>query len=107
MPEQRGIVVTHGVRVVSAEFYATSEALRCNWEALVSGAIMDAPGHDVPRPSATAVLKFLRRIATGEIITAPSVGLGVEEHIMSRGLMRHGLSCDGTLVHASAFALAA
>ncbi len=107
MPEQRGIVVTHGVRVVSAEFYATSEALRCNWEALIRGVILDAPGREVPRPSATAVLKFLRRIATGEIITAPGVGLGVEEHIKNRGLVAHGLSCDGTLVHASAFALAA
>jgi len=105
MPEQRGIVVTHGTRVVSAEFYATNSALQCNWEALIRGVIMDAPGQESPRPSAAAVLKFLRRLATSEIITAPGVGLGVEEHIKSSHLVGHSLSVDDTLVHASAFAL--
>lgn len=107
LTEQRGVVVAHGSRVVSAEIFATYEALHINWEAVIRGIILDAPGQAKSRPSATAVLRFLRGISVGEIVTAPGVGLGTEEHVKSRVLIAHGLSHEGVLVHASAFALAA
>ena len=107
LPAQQGVVVAHGSRIVSAELFATQEALAANWEALVRGILLDAPGQTNLRPSATAALKFLSRLASAEIISKPGVGLGVEEHVRSSRLVGQGLSFNGALVHASAFALAA
>jgi hypothetical protein len=92
---------------VSAELFATHEALTANWEALVRGILLDAPGQTNLRPSATSALKFLSRLASAEIISKPGVGLGVEEHVRSSRLVGQSLSFNGALVHASAFALAA
>jgi hypothetical protein len=100
-------VVAHGQRIVNAELFATHEALCANWEALMRGIVLDAPGDHNLRPSATAALKFLSRLAKAEIITKPGVGLGTEEHVRSTRLVGHSLSFEGALVHASAFALAA
>jgi len=107
LADQRGVVVAHGSRVVSAEIFATYEALRINWEAVIRGIILDAPRQVKSQPSATRVQKFLHRISTGDIVNAPGLGLGTEQHVKSKGLIAHGLSHEGMLVHASAFALAA
>jgi len=107
LADQRGVVVAHGSRVVSAEIFATYEALQVNWEAVIRGIILDAPRQVKSRPSATAVQRFLHGISVGEIVRIPGVGLGTEEHVKSRALVAHGLSHEGILVHASAFALAA
>jgi hypothetical protein len=104
---QQGVVVAHGQRVVNAELFATHEALCANWEALMRGIVLDAPGKSTSRPSATSALNFLGRLSTAEIISKPGVGLGVEEHVRSSRLIGHSLSFEGALVHASAFALAA
>jgi hypothetical protein len=104
---QQGVVVAHGQRIVNAELFATHEALCANWEALMRGIVLDAPGDHNLRPSATAALKFLSRLSKAEIITKPGVGLGTEEHVRSTRLVGHSLSFEGALVHASAFALAA
>ena len=92
---------------MNAEIFASHEALLSNWEALVRGIMLDAPGNLNVRPSATSVLKFLRRLAQAQIVSRPGVGLGTEEHVRSSRLVGHSLSFHGTLVHASAFALAA
>ena len=107
LPGQQGVVIAHGQRIVNAELFATHEALLANWEALMRGIVLDAPGDHNLRPSATAALKFLSRLAKAEIITKPGVGLGTEEHVRSTRLVGHSLSFEGALVHASAFALAA
>jgi hypothetical protein len=107
LPGQLGVAIAHGRRVVNAEIFASHEALLANWEALVRGIMLDAPGNLNVRPSATSVLKFLRRLAQAQIVSRPGVGLGTEEHVRSSRLVGHSLSFHGTLVHASAFALAA
>ena len=107
LPAQQGVVVAHGSRIVSAELFATHDALAANWEALVRGILLDAPGQTNLRPSATAALKFLSRLSSAEIISKPGVGLGVEEHVRSSRLVGQSLSLNVSLVHASAFALAA
>ena len=104
---QQGVVVAHGQRIVNAELFATHEALCANWEALMRGIVLDAPGDQKLRTSATAALKFLSRLSKAEIISKPGVGLGTEEHVRSTRLVGHSLSFEGALVHASAFALAA
>jgi hypothetical protein len=104
---QQGVVIAHGQRIVNAELFATHEALCANWEALMRGIVLDAPGDRNLRTSATAALKFLSRLSKAEIITKPGVGLGTEEHVRSTRLVGHSLSFEGALVHASAFALAA
>jgi hypothetical protein len=107
LPGQRGVVVAHGRRVVAADVFADTDLLAAHWEALVRGYLLDRPERVEGRPSATAVLRFLRRFAGTPARSAPGVGLGTEYHARSDRLVGQALVWDDVLVHASAFALAA
>ncbi|CAN5632235.1 hypothetical protein BH10ACT2_BH10ACT2_18990 [soil metagenome] len=108
LPGQCGVVVAHGERVLSAEIFASPTMLASHWAALTRGMLLDAPT-DAPsrRPSATQVLKFLRRIATSAPTITDGVGLGQEHHVRTNRLVAQALVVDQAIVHASAFALAA
>lgn len=108
LPEQRGLVVAHGSRVISAEVFASTEMLAAHWEALVGSLVLDAPpAGATSRPSATSALRFLDRLVEAEATVAPGVGLGSEYHVRTRSLVAQALVHDHMVVHASAFALAA
>lgn len=107
LPGQRGVVVTHGHRVVACDVFATPELLAAHWEALVRGWFLEVPDEVTTRPSVSAALRFLRRFASSPTVTAPGVSLGVEHHARGRRIVGQALVWDDVLVHASAFALAA
>jgi hypothetical protein len=87
--------------------FASAELLASHWEPLVRSCLLDAPARPEGRPSATRALRFLRRLATSRANEVAGVGLGSEHHVRTDRIVGQGLSLDGALVHASAFALAA
>ncbi|MEY4174009.1 MAG: hypothetical protein RI900_1174 [Actinomycetota bacterium] len=108
LPEQCGVVITHGSRVVSAEVFSSPEMLAIHWPAIVDAAILDAPATEpTSRPSASKVLRFLRRITEAEATVTPGVGLGTEYHVRTPKFVAQALVHGDIVVHASAFALAA
>jgi len=107
LPGQCGVVIAQGGRVLSADVFANPDTFACQWEAIVRGAMLDAPGQSVGRASATRALEFLHRLAAGRAELAPGVGLGREHHITGKQVIGQALVWDGFLVHASAFAAAA
>lgn len=108
LPGQCGVVVAHGSRVVSAEVFATPSMLAAHWGALTRGMLLDAPDRAVTsKPSATNALRFLRRIATSTPTITDGVGLGREYHVRTSRIVAQALVVDQTIVHATAFTLAA
>ena len=108
LPGQCGVVVCHGSRVVSLEWFATPEMLAAHWPALVNSALLDAPERmPSTRPSATRALRFLRRAAQHAATVSPGVGLGREHHLRTSKVVGQALVLDDLVVHAAAFALAA
>ena len=79
-----------------------------HWNALVASIMLDAPGYPpTSRPSVTAALRFVRRLATAPAAVQKGVGLGVEVHVRNHKVVAQALVDDGVVLHASAFALAA
>lgn len=108
LPGQCGVVVSHGSRVVSLEWFATPEMLAAHWQAMVNSALLDAPERmPSTRPSASRALQFLRRAATHSATVSPGVGLGREHHLRTSKVVGQALVLDDLVVHAAAFALAA
>lgn len=107
LPGQCGVVVCHGKRVVAVELFGSPELFRAQWTPLVRGVLLDAPDEVEGRPSLDRALRFLERVQRAERTVAPGVGLGEEHHLQSGRIQGQVLTWDSTLLHASAFALAA
>jgi hypothetical protein len=107
LPGQCGVVVCHGKRVVAVELFGSPELLRAQWTPLVRGVLLDVPDQVDGRPSLDRALRFLERVQQAERTVAPGVGLGEEHHLQSDRVQGQVLTWDSTLLHASAFALAA
>ncbi|MFZ9628610.1 MAG: ARPP-1 family domain-containing protein [Ilumatobacteraceae bacterium] len=107
LPEQCGVVVAHGSRVVSIECFASADLLAAHWPALVGSIMLDAPERRVGSPSATRALQFVRRVGARRATVSPGVGLGLEHHVQSSSVVGQAVVVDDVLLHASAFALAA
>jgi len=106
LPQQCGVVVARGSRIVGAEVYASPELLAASWEGIIRPVMLEADGRP-SRPSATQALRFLHRLGTGPQRVEPGVGLGREVHVRTNKMVGQALLLDDLLVHASAFALAA
>lgn len=107
LPGQCGIVFGHGNRIVAAELFATPELLAANWEGLVRAALLDTPVVTDGRPSVSRALRFVQRLAKAPSTRTPGVGLGEELHVHTSRIVGQALVFEGSLVHASVFALAA
>lgn len=107
LPDQCGVVVAHGRRIVAADVFGHPEVLASNWEALVRSCLLDARDTVGTAPSATKALRFLHRLGSAPSVERDAVGLGREHHVRTRALVGQALVLDGLVVHASAFALAA
>ncbi len=103
-PQQNGIVIAQGNRVVSVEMFASPDAFKSSYEALIRSAIFDSAEKEVNPPSEEAVRVFLDRISSAESTEAEGVGLGTEYHIENDKFVAHALAYEGKFLHAYAFA---
>jgi len=107
LPGQNGLAVAHGARVLAADLFATPALLARNWEALVRSHLAEVPEGPVGHPSASRVLRFVRRFAAARPSVTAGAGLGRELHVADARVAGQALELDDVLIHASAFALAA
>ena len=102
LPGQRGIVISHGRRVVGAEVFGAPDLLAAHWEALIRSGFLELPTAE-GRPSATSALKLLRRFSTAEATRSPGIGLGTEHHVATDQVSGQALILGDTVVHAGIF----
>ena len=103
-PQQNGIAIAQGDEIVSVEMFASPDALKSSYEALIRSAIFDSPDKKVKSPSEDAVQAFLDQILSAETTEATGVGLGTEYHIENDKFVAHALAYEGKFLHANAFA---
>ena len=103
LPGQCGVVVVHGRRVAAMDLFGAPHLLAAHWGALVRSHLLDSPAA-TGRPSATRVLEIVRRFASAQAQTAPSVGLGVEHRVADDRLTGQALTLGEAIVHAAFFA---
>ena len=103
-PQQNGIAIAQGDDIVSVEMFASPDALKSSYEALIRSAIFDSPDKKVKSPSEDAVQAFLDQILSAETTEATGVGLGTEYHIENEKFVAHALAYEGKFLHANAFA---
>jgi len=107
LPDQIGVAISHGRRVVSVELFGSTELLASAWQGIVHSALLDAPSHVRGAPSSTKVLRFIDRWFHTQPLRSHGVGLGVEHRTRGKRLVAQSLTISDIVVHASAFALAA
>ena len=104
LPGQHGVVVSLGRAVVAADLFDRPETLAAYWRPIVESVAFDA-GHPYPgTPSASAVLRFLHRIADGPTVETAGMDMGTEFRVRTQRVEAQGLRLDDSLVHLSAFA---
>lgn len=102
--QQNGIAIAQGDEIVSVEMFASPDALKSSYEALIRSAIFDSPDKKVKSPSDDAVRAFLDQILSAETTEAAGVGLGTEYHVENEKFVAHALAYEGHFLHANAFA---
>ena len=103
LPHQNGVAISHGRWVVSIELFGAPELLVAHWEALVRSYLLESVNVE-GRPSPTRVLSTIGRFGSLKSRSASGVGLGTERRVQDRRIVGQGLTLDGSIVHASAFA---
>ena len=97
---QCGIVVAHGRRVTAMDLFGAAPLLAVHWGPLIRSHLLESRAVK-GCPSATRVLKTIRRFASKEAQETPGVGLGVEHRVAARRLAGQALALDGAIVHAA------
>ena len=103
-PQQNGIAIAQGKEIVSVEMFASPDALKSSYEALIRSAIFDSPNKKVKSPTKDAVREFLDQLLSAETTEAAGVGLGTEYHVENEKFVAHALAYEGQFLHANAFA---
>ncbi|MCY3841935.1 MAG: hypothetical protein OXH69_00180, partial [Acidobacteria bacterium] len=75
-------------------------AVHCS--ALIRSHLLESPVAE-GTPSASRVLRLVRRFASTSSQEAPGVGLGIEHRLANRRLVGHALTFNGAIVHAAFF----
>ncbi len=102
LPNQCGVVVSHGWRVVAIELFGNHDLLVPHWEGIVRSHLMErltATGE----PSKTEARDRIRRFAQAAAVTNPGVGLGTEVHVNDGRTVGQALIYQDAVVYASAF----
>ena len=102
LPDQCGVVVAHGPRVVAAEIFGAPHLLTPHWPALIRSHLLEH-ATDTGRTSATGALRLLGRFGTAESTDSPGIGLGIERHVRGQRVTGQALTLEDAIVHASAF----
>ena len=102
LPGQCGIVVVQGRRVTAMDLFGAPHLLAAHWGALIRSHLLEPPAAR-GNPSATRVLKVVRRFASARAQETPGIGLGVEHRVAEHRLTGHALTLNGAMVHAAFF----
>jgi len=103
---QVGMVVAHGAQIRSLDLFDRPATLAAYWDALISGAALDALCS--PRgkaPNKTAATRFLRQLRVADAERGDSTGLGTDLRVDTDALTATGLEWDGVTRHVAAFAV--
>jgi len=101
LPEQCGIAVTHGWRVVGFDIFGNRSLLSAHWQGLVRSYFSERATAD-GRPSPTRTLGLINRLHQIPATESPGLGMGVEMHVMNRLMIAQALVLGDSLVHVSA-----
>ncbi len=102
LPGQCGIVIVHGRWVTGMDLFGAPHLLAAHWGALIRSHFLESPAAE-GNPSASQVLRFVRRFALHLAKAEPGVGLGMEHRVSDDRLAGHCLTLNGVIVHAAFF----
>ncbi len=108
-PEQVGVAVAHGNKILGVEVFPSSDALKASWEAIIRAAVIDAdefeslPESIDAEAGIKALEKFLAEVAQTGGTEAAGCGRGTEVHVETPQFVAHGLRVDGELIYCNAF----
>lgn len=108
-PNQVGVAVAHGDKILGIEVFPNHDALKASWEAIVRAAVIDAdeyttePQVNEASIDIAALEKFLAEVAAVTGTEADGCGRGTEVHVETPAFVAHGLRVDGELVYCNAF----
>lgn len=103
---QVGLAVGYGGRIRSLDLFDRPETLAAYWDALLTGAALDAmcaPGGT--SPTKTAATRFLRDLRAAEAEQGEGTGLGTDLRVDTESLTATGLEWAGATRHVAAFAV--
>ena len=106
LPEQAGILVSHGERMVGADLFGNPELLAEMWAGLIRSYYANAPERIHGRASSTWALTFLNFFLTRPTERTNGVALGQEHRVTRGGVTGTGLMAEDRLIHANCFARA-
>ncbi len=108
-PDQVGVAVAHGDKILGIEVFPSSDALKASWEAIIRAAVIDADEFESQPESIDAdagikaLEKFLAEVARTGGTEAAGCGRGTEVHVETPQFVAHGLRVDGELIYCNAF----
>ncbi len=108
-PEQVGVAVAHGDKILGVEVFPSSDALKASWEAIIRAAVIDAdefeslPESIDAEAGIKALEMFLAEVAQTGGTEAAGCGRGTEVHVETPQFVAHGLRVDGELIYCNAF----
>lgn len=108
-PDQVGVAVAHGDKILGIEVFPSSDALKASWEAIIRAAVIDADEFESQPESVDAdagikaLEKFLAEVARTGGTEAAGCGRGTEVHVETPQFVAHGLRVDGELIYCNAF----
>ncbi len=105
LPQQNGIVVTHGPWVEAMEVFGSPELLQTHWGGLVRSYLLEAPPDptDTVGLSAERAMWAVRRFAFMKTSNTRGIGLGMERRAMDPLMAGQALMLKEMIVHASMF----
>lgn len=102
LPNQNGMVVTHGKRVKAVDLFGSPHLLAAHWSTLIRSYMLEAPGRNLSH-SAERALWAIRRFSLMSKRISEGIGLGTEQRAMDDIMVGQALMLDEMVVHASVF----
>lgn len=100
LPDQCGIVVANGGRIIAMDLFGSPQLLSDNWKQLVRS-YSAGNGPKANPPTTDSVLSLIQRFGRANAEEHPGVGIGSEFRIRDGKLNGQVLALDGAVAHAS------
>lgn len=102
-PDQRGVAVAMGGKVVGIDWFDAASTLASYWASLLAGYAID--GLRAPDQAATIVdaERFVADVTGAALTPETTVGLGTDHSLAGARVTGHALEWEGAVVHLAAF----